>query len=121
MVVIEDEDALRSLVADGLVDAGFRVLAAKTAGEGIALCVMHRPDVVVVDHALAELDGLVVCTHLRADVDTRHSGIVLMSSGHAAMAAAREAGADATFAKPFAIGELVDRVRALADDVRAAV
>jgi DNA-binding response OmpR family regulator len=116
VVVIEDDDSLRALVAASLEDAGFRVVGARTAGEGVALCVMHGAAVVVVDERVDELDGLAVCTHLRSDDDTRHSGIVLVS---AEREAGRSAAADAPVLKPFAVADLVERVRALADQARA--
>lgn len=116
VIVIEDEDDVRDLVVYNLRAEGFDALGAATAGEGIALCTMHRPAVVIVDRMLHDTDGILLCEHLRADELTSDAAILVLSA-RGAMAdktSAFAAGADDYVVKPFAIDQLIGRVRDLA-------
>ena len=116
VVVIEDENDLRQLVVHNLRAEGFDALGAATAGEGLALCTMHRPAVVILDRMLDHIDGIVLCEHLRADAMTADAAILVLSARGSAdeKETGFAAGVDDYVVKPFGIDDLLERVRALA-------
>jgi DNA-binding response OmpR family regulator len=116
IVVIEDEQDIRSLVVLHLRDQGHTVFAAAGAGEGLALAAMHRPDVVLVDRMLPGADGLDVVEQIRADRDLDCAAVLVLSARGSRddRLTGFDAGADDYIVKPFSVGELVVRVRKLA-------
>jgi two-component system phosphate regulon response regulator PhoB len=120
IVVIEEEEDGREVLARALGEAGHSVRLASTGHEGIDVTRRRRPDLVIVGVSLPDVSGLEVCRALRADGITRDVRIVLLgtSRDQAERAGSREVGADASFVKPFAVRELLARIEVL---VRGAV
>ena len=116
VVVIEDEDDLRELVLYNLRAEGFEAVGAVTAGEGLALCTLRCPEVVIIDRMLHDTDGIALCAHLRDDSEVADGAIMVLSArgAPADLRAGWAAGADDYLVKPFEVGELVRRVRGLA-------
>ena len=71
------------------------------------------PDVIVLDVLLSGKDGRTICRALKAQEATRRIPVVMISAHPAAEQSAREVGADAFVAKPFAIDDMLDTVAAL--------
>jgi DNA-binding response OmpR family regulator len=91
--------------------AGFDVLSVDTGADARAAVGRSQVDVVVMDRGLPDMDGLETTSALRED---GFLGAVVVTSGHAGpdhVAACLGAGADDVLGKPFALAELVDRVR----------
>lgn len=118
ILVVEDEETLREMLAFNLRNAGYQVI---TAGDGaVALDVARaeRPDLVILDLMLPELDGLTVCRSLRHSSDL--SILILTArTGEMDKIIGLESGADDYLTKPFGVRELVARVRALLRRPRA--
>ena len=114
ILVVEDDAALRSTVARGLAEEGFRCEAVGTGAELLARVPDAEPDVLVVDIGLPDCDGRDVCQALRA----RGIGTpVLFLTARDALVdrlAGFDAGGDDYLCKPFALDELIARLRALA-------
>jgi two-component system KDP operon response regulator KdpE len=111
VLIVEDEPDLAQVMALAVGRAGFDVLTVDT-GAG-ARAAVRRSDVavVVMDRGLPDMDGLEATASLRED---GFPGAVVVTSGHAGpehVAACQGAGADDVLGKPFALAELVDRVR----------
>ena len=115
IMVIEDEPDLRDLVVNMLRRAGFSVVAAGTAAEGLRLAAEPRPDVVLLDIRLPDLSGREICRRLRADPATAGAHVMLASGlgDERDRLAGFEAGADDYLTKPYSVRELVMRVRAV--------
>ncbi len=112
LVVEDNPDAARTL-ADVLELQGHRVLIAGDGAGGLALAREARPDVVLCDIGLPDMDGFAVARALRADPALRGTRLVALS-GYALpedRARAREAGFDAHLAKPASIEELARLLR----------
>jgi len=116
VLVADDEDDIRALVSLAVRKAGC-ALAASVADGPAALAAARAdvPDLAVLDVSMPGSTGLEVCTALRADPATAGVRVLLLSAGASADDVARglAAGADAYLAKPFAVTDLVARVKEL--------
>jgi len=120
ILVIDDEPKIVKQAQDYLARGGFRVL---TAGDGKAALVMarhERPDLIVLDLNLPEMDGLDVCRALRRESDVP---IIMLTARieETDRLIGLELGADDYITKPFSPRELVARVRAVLRRVRGGV
>jgi two-component system KDP operon response regulator KdpE len=111
ILVVDDEaQFLRALVTN-LRGAGYDVETAVTASEALAAAGLHPPDAIILDLLLPDGTGVEVCRELRTWTDVP---IILVSAvgEEDEKIAALDAGADDYVTKPFAIGELLARLRA---------
>jgi two-component system, OmpR family, response regulator MprA len=113
VLVVDDDPPLRRMLARSLSAEGFEVTVAHDGGAALVAAERSAPDVIVLDVAMPAIDGLSVCRRLR------NRGLptpILMLTARDAVAdrvAGLEAGADDYLVKPFAIEELIARLRAL--------
>ncbi len=115
ILIVDDQKELAEYARRFLEQAGYEVILAPDGTTGLSIAKKHRPDLVVLDLTMPDLDGLEVCTRLRADPRKRRLPILVLSAR--ASAADRvlglETGADDYLVKPFDPHELVARVKAL--------
>ena len=111
VLVIEDEARIRRVVMDALQDDATRVLEASSGNDGLAVAVAERPDLIVLDLGLPDMDGIEVCRRLRAWTT---APILVLSARHSESEKTEllDAGADDYVTKPFGPAELRARVRA---------
>ena len=111
ILLIEDEPGIRRVVKDALGAEVNAVLEAESGAAGLALAADARPDLIVLDLGLPDLDGIEVCRRLRAWTT---APILVLSARHSEdeKAALLDAGADDYVTKPFGPAELRARVRA---------
>ncbi|MGF6656221.1 two-component system KDP operon response regulator KdpE [Paraburkholderia youngii] len=112
VVLIEDDRHICRYVRMSLQEEAMRVLDVNTGQEGIATTASARPDLVIVNLGLPDMDGLDVIRQLRGWSDVP---IVVLSgrTRDEEKVEALNAGADDYLTKPFSIAELVARIRAL--------
>ena len=112
LLVIDDEIQIRRLLRLTLESAGYRVREAETGALGLNEAAVQRPDAIVLDLSLPDLDGLAVLRRLR---EWSQIPVLILSvrGGEADKIAALDAGADDYLTKPFGGGELLARVRVL--------
>jgi two-component system response regulator TctD len=113
LLVVEDNDELRSLLAHGLGLEGFAVDQAATAEEALEAVGGTRYAAVVLDLGLPDKDGSGVLRDMRARRNTTPVLVLTARGGVRDRVAGLEGGADDYMVKPFAFEELVARVRAL--------
>jgi len=116
VLVADDEDDIRALVGLAVGKAGCTVVAAVADGSAaLAAARAERPDLAVLDVSMPGATGLEVCAALRKEPATADIRILLLSAGASLDDVARglAAGADAYLAKPFAVTDLVTRVKEL--------
>jgi two-component system, chemotaxis family, chemotaxis protein CheY len=113
VLLVEDEPAVRELVADVLGDKGYDVVEAQSGVEAIRTLDEHRPQpgelsLIVLDMMLPGMDGLEVLGHM--DSLGVSVPVVATSVSRALLAAAADAGACAVLRKPFDLNELLEVV-----------
>ncbi len=113
LLIVEDDAPVRRMLERSLAAEGFDVRSAPDGGAALALAERSAPDLVVLDVAMPGLGGLDVCRRLRDKGLT--GGILMLTARDAVDDRVRglEAGADDYVVKPFAIEEVVARLRAL--------
>ena len=112
VVIIDDEPSLVKFVGMNLRARGYAVAEAGNGLDGVALVKDGAPDLLIVDIGLPGMDGFEVCRCVREFSDV--AIIVLTASGNVAdKIRALDRGADDYLTKPFAVGELIARVRAV--------
>lgn len=112
VLVVDDEPQIQRALEVNLVARGYQVDVAASGEEALALAASRRPDVVLLDLGLPGLDGLGVIGRLRAW--SQMPILVLSARGEESdKVTALDAGADDYVAKPFGMGELLARMRAV--------
>jgi two-component system KDP operon response regulator KdpE len=111
LVVIEDDPQIRRFLRTGLSAEPFRIFEAETGRSGLVEAATRKPDLVILDLGLPDLDGVEVVTELRGWY-TRPIIILSARSNEQEKIKALDAGADDYLTKPFGIGELLARIRA---------
>lgn len=110
ILMIEDELPIRRFVKATLESQGFKFIEAVNAKEGLALAASHRPEMILLDLGLPDMDGLEVIKKLREW--TSVPIIIISARGKEKdKVAALDAGADDYLTKPFGVGELMARIR----------
>lgn len=111
-LIIDDEIQIRRLLRLALESRGYQIHEAETGELGLQACAVHRPDVVLLDLGLPDMDGLAVLRRLR---EWSQTPVLILSvrDEEKGKIAALEAGADDYVTKPFATGELLARLAAI--------
>lgn len=113
LLLVDDEDHLRSVLEAALQHNGFEVVAVENGRDALAAVAAIRPDLIVLDIMLPDLDGFEVCRRLRAD---GHRTPVLFLTARDATedkVLGLRVGGDDYLVKPFSFEELVARVHAV--------
>ena len=112
VLVVEDDARIRQLVMRALGERGHAATSAATGMEGLALAVDQRPDVVILDLGLPDVDGSQVLQMLRA-VSAVPVIVATARDDDPSMVACLDAGADDYVVKPFTTDQLEARIRAV--------
>ncbi|MFI5004123.1 MAG: response regulator transcription factor [Solirubrobacterales bacterium] len=119
VLLVEDEASIADPFARALARNGFEPLIARTAADALRLGREARPDVVLLDLTLPDGDGRDVCRELRRSTDVPI--IMLTARGTVTdRVVGLELGADDYVVKPFAVGEVISRIRAVLRRARTA-
>jgi DNA-binding response OmpR family regulator len=113
ILIVDDEDAIRSGLASALKRARFEVIEAGNGVEALALVERHRPDIIVLDILMPEMDGREVCRRLRQAEDWTPVIMLTQIDATGEKISSLEEGADDYLNKPFDSYELIARIKAL--------
>ena len=114
VLVVDDEPTIADVVSRYLIRAGYEARVAATGQDALARAAADRPDVVVLDLMLPDLDGLEVMRRLRKQNGKRLAIILLTARGEESdRIVGLRLGADDYVVKPFSAGELIARVDAI--------
>lgn len=113
ILVVDDEQAVRESLRRSLKFNGYEVALAEDGVEALAAIETEQPDLTILDVMMPRLDGLGVCRELRSTGYDRPILMLTARDGVAERVAGLDAGADDYLPKPFALEELLARVRSL--------
>jgi two-component system, OmpR family, response regulator MprA len=113
ILVVDDDRAVRESLRRSLSFNGYSVELAQDGQEALELITSDRPDAVVLDVMMPRLDGLEVCRRLRSSGDDLPILVLTARDSVSERVAGLDAGADDYLPKPFALEELLARMRAL--------
>jgi two-component system alkaline phosphatase synthesis response regulator PhoP len=115
VLVVDDEEDIRSLVAFNLQAAGMEVLLAESGPEAVNRTRADRPDLVILDLMLPEMDGVSVCEMIRSQPESADIPVIMLTAWATDRArdVGLQAGANEYITKPFSPRELVKRVQML--------
>ncbi|WP_040337610.1 response regulator transcription factor [Candidatus Blastococcus massiliensis] len=112
LLVVEDDDSIRTALRWALEDEGYDVAEAASGEDAVRAVAMAAPDLMVVDLMLGSMDGYAVIREVRRDHDLPIIVVSARADTHD-IVAALEAGADDYVTKPFEVKEITARLRAL--------
>ena len=113
IVVVDDEQAVRDSLRRSLSFNGYDIAIAEDGEQALDVIEKEQPDLVILDVMMPKMDGLEVCRHLRSHGDDRPMLVLTARDGVSDRVAGLDAGADDYLPKPFALEELLARVRSL--------
>ncbi|MGQ0383668.1 MAG: phosphate regulon transcriptional regulator PhoB [Gammaproteobacteria bacterium] len=115
ILVVEDEQPIRDLIAFGLRRAGFQVALAESSQAARTSIGDRRPDLILLDWMLPDTSGLELARQLRRDQGTRDIPLIMLTAraDEADKVAGLEGGADDYVTKPFSARELVARIQSV--------
>jgi len=113
VLVVDDEEAVLRAVGRALAISGYDVETASDGTGALRSLALHAPDAVVLDVSMPGVDGLEVCRRLREAGDRTPVLMLTARDGVDDRVAGLDAGADDYLVKPFALEELLARLRAL--------
>jgi two-component system response regulator MprA len=118
-LVVDDDALIRYALETLLFEEGFEVRTAQDGMEALTLLHGWRPDVILLDLMMPQMDGWTFRAHQLAHPDVAKVPIVVLSGAHESKARAHELGAAAALSKPFELDDVVATVRRVIDGVRA--
>ena len=120
ILVMEDEDALATLLQYNLEKEGYDVTVAADGEEGMLQIDERLPDLVLLDWMLPKLSGIEVCRRIRNRPETRNLPVVMLTARGEETDRVRglDTGADDYLTKPFSMVELMARIRAVLRRIR---
>ncbi|WP_295695165.1 phosphate regulon transcriptional regulator PhoB [uncultured Maricaulis sp.] len=120
VLVVEDEDALATLLQYNLEKEGYSVAVARDGEEALIQAEESTPDLVLVDWMLPKVSGIEVCRRLRGRQETANVPIIMLTARGEETDRVRglDTGADDYVVKPFSMTELFARIRAVLRRIR---
>jgi putative two-component system response regulator len=115
ILIADDEPVARRLLRRVLEPAGYEVLESASGKEALACARSDRPDLLILDIDMPDMDGIEVCRAIKSDPDTHLTPVIHITglTDRTQRLEALEAGSDEFLGKPFDIEELLIRVRSL--------
>jgi DNA-binding response OmpR family regulator len=113
ILIVEDDPALAMGLCDALEFEGFKVVHADTGRAGLLQVASARPDCIILDLMLPDINGYQVCEQIRVHDSIVPIIILTARSQEVDKIRGLDAGADDYVTKPFSVGELIARIRAI--------
>lgn len=115
ILIVDDELHIIELLKYNLESNGYSVISAQTGKEAIKVAAEKRPDLILLDVMLPEMDGFDVCKHINKAKETEGIPIIMLTAKGEELdkILGLELGADDYITKPFSVRELVARIKAV--------
>ncbi len=113
ILIVEDNEKNMKLARDVLQAKGYATLEAVNGEDGVRLALAHKPDMVLMDIQLPDINGVEAFTRIRANADTAHIPVVAFTASVTPMDRNRitDAGFDGFIGKPVNLKEFLETVR----------
>jgi DNA-binding response OmpR family regulator len=113
VLLVDDDEDLMQALNFSLTNNGFAVVSAKNGAEAVTMAYDLRPDVILLDIMMPNLDGLTACRGIKAMGQTDGIPIIMLTAKGdvATIKAAFEAGANDYVVKPFDINKVLEKIR----------
>ncbi len=113
ILVVDDEENIRKLVNYNLILDGYDVIMAVDGKEGLEKAIQEKPDLILLDIMMPEMDGLEVCSRLKKNPETRDIPIFMLSAKGQMqdLEDAFDVGADNYITKPFDVDKLSEIIQ----------
>jgi len=120
VLIVEDDDAIATLIQYNLEKEGYEVAIAGDGEEGLVQADERLPDLIVLDWMLPKVSGIEVCRRLRGRAESRNVPIIMLTARGEESDRVRglDVGADDYLTKPFSVPELNARIRAVLRRIR---
>jgi DNA-binding response OmpR family regulator len=124
VLVVDDEPAIVDMVTTYLGFKGYEVRGANTGADGLTLIPLERPDILLLDLMLPDMEGFEVCARVRAMPEFARMPVLIISArvDPESMVRAEQVGANGYMVKPIRMPDLLAEVKRLlsapADDIR---
>ena len=113
VLIVDDEPDIVTLMAEVLTDAGYRIVTARSAEEGLRVAAKERPDVILLDVSLPDMRGDEFARVYRERTPASDRAAIILTTAYAdAATIAKRSGADGFLAKPFDLDDLITCVEA---------
>lgn len=115
ILIIEDEEHIVELIKFNLESNGYKVSYAFNGRDGVKRVEMEKPDLVLLDLMLPEIDGIDVCNRIKSNRELKQIPIIMLTakSSETDKIIGLEIGADDYITKPFSIRELLTRIKVI--------
>jgi len=115
VLIIEDEEHIVELIKFNLESNGYKVSYAFNGRDGLKRVEMEKPDLVLLDLMLPEIDGIEVCNRIKSNREIKQIPIIMLTakSSETDKIIGLEIGADDYITKPFSIRELLTRIKVI--------
>ncbi|MCR4663056.1 MAG: response regulator transcription factor [Endomicrobiaceae bacterium] len=115
IVIVDDDEAIRELVADVLETENFKVIKCADTDEGYKRILKSQPDLVILDVKMPQIGGIELCRLLRENIETKNIPVIMLTveATETDKVIGLGVGADDYITKPFSNKELIARIRAL--------
>lgn len=115
ILVVDDEPYMHRLLQHHFDQAGFVMLSANNGNEAIAMAASEKPDLVVMDVMMADMDGLTALKHLKKDDATKNIPVIVITANahHVTRQESGISGATLFLTKPFSPAQLLAEIKKL--------
>ncbi len=115
ILVVDDEENIRLLLKYNLETSGYHVILGRNGGEALDLAMREKPNLILLDLMLPDLDGMEVCRRLKNENETTGIPVIMLTarSEEIDKVLGLEIGADDYITKPFSIREMMARINAI--------
>jgi len=113
ILIVEDEESLLKLESILLISKGFEVKGAQNGRAALEAVAEDKPDLVLLDIMLPEIDGFEVCRQLKSDPATRHIPVIMLTAKKSRedMVRGEKVGADWYITKPFKSAMVIETIQ----------
>ncbi|MFI5149023.1 MAG: PleD family two-component system response regulator [Bacteroidia bacterium] len=121
VLLVDDEEDILEILSYNFKKSGFDVLVARNGLEGYRMATEHVPDIIITDLWMPDMDGLLMCKHIRDMRELDDAGIIVLTADtdEYKAIAALNAGADEYIHKPISPVLIVNMARTLSEKRRA--